>query len=140
MMMAAIMGAVAFQKGLGAVHSLAHPLSSIANLHHGTTNGILLPHVLEFNRACSESRLRDLALAMDLDVARQQDSEAAGVVIARVPKLLDEVGIPSHLAAFGVTHEMIPALAKKAMEDACHQLNPRPCTEADMAALYEQAL
>ena len=51
MMMAAMMGAVAFQKGLGAVHSLAHPLSSIAHLHHGTTNGILLPHVLEFNRS-----------------------------------------------------------------------------------------
>src|SRR5205807_4245272 len=52
--------------GLGAVHSLAHPLSSIAGLHHGTTNGILLPHVLEFNRMSCEDRLRDLALAMDL--------------------------------------------------------------------------
>jgi alcohol dehydrogenase class IV len=140
MMMAAIMGAVAFQKGLGAVHSLAHPLSSIANLHHGTTNGILLPHVLEFNRASSEGRLRDLALAMELDVAHQPAGEAAGAAIARVRVLLEEVGIPSHLAAFGVTREMIPALAKKAMEDACHQSNPRPCREADMAALYEQAL
>jgi alcohol dehydrogenase class IV len=137
MMMAAIMGAVAFQKGLGAVHSLAHPLSSIANLHHGTTNGILLPHVLEFNRPNCEDRLRDLALAMELDVSHQPAAEA---VIARVRSLLEEVGVPPHLAAFGVTREMIPALARKAMEDACHQLNPRPCTETDMAALYEQAL
>ncbi len=72
MMMAAMMGAVAFQKGLGAVHSLAHPLSSITNLHHGTTNGILLPHVLEFNRPVSEERLRDLAVAMELDGSQGQ--------------------------------------------------------------------
>src|SRR5579884_2120014 len=76
MMMAAIMGAVAFQKGLGAVHSLAHPLSSIANLHHGTANGILLPPVLEFNRLTSESRLRDIAVAMELDVLGLNAAEA----------------------------------------------------------------
>ncbi len=77
MMMAAMMGAVAFQKGLGAVHSLAHPLSSIANLHHGTTNGILLPHVLEFNLPVSEERLRDLARSMDLAGSQWSAAEAA---------------------------------------------------------------
>ena len=61
-------------------------------------------------------------------------------VIARVRELLDEVDIPPRLSAFGVTREMIPALARKAMEDACHLSNPRPCTEADMVALYEKAL
>lgn len=140
MMMSAIMGAVAFQKGLGAVHSLAHPLSSIANLHHGTTNGILLPAVLEFNRVISEGRLRDLALAMELDVAHLPVSQAASAAIERVRRLLNEVRIPDKLGALGITREMIPVLAKKAMEDACHQLNPRPCTEADMVALYEQSL
>jgi 4-hydroxybutyrate dehydrogenase len=140
MMMAAIMGAVAFQKGLGAVHSLAHPLSSIANLHHGTTNGILLPHVLEFNRSTSEERLRNLGLAMGLDVGQNSPSEAAAAVIERVRKLLKEVGIPDRLSALGVTREMIPALARKAMEDACHQLNPRPCRESDMVMLYARAL
>ncbi len=140
MMMAAIMGAVAFQKGLGAVHSLAHPLSSIANIHHGTANGILLPAVLDFNRLTSEERLRDLALAMDLDVARLTISQAASAAIERVRKLLKEVDIPERLSAYGITREMIPALAKKAMEDACHQLNPRPCTESDMIDLYERAL
>ncbi len=140
MMMAAIMGAVAFQKGLGAVHSLAHPLSSIANLHHGTTNGILLPAVLEFNRATSEDRLRDLALAMELDVARLAVSEAASAAIERIRGLLKEVDIPDRLSALGITREMVPTLARKAMEDACHQLNPRPCTQADMVALYERSL
>ena len=140
MMMAAMMGAVAFQKGLGAVHSLAHPLSSIANLHHGTANGILLPPVLEFNKLTSEERLRDLAIAMDLDAAGKSASEAADAAIERVRRLLKEVGIPDRLSAFGITREMIPALAKKAMEDGCRLLNPRPCSEADMVALYERSL
>jgi len=140
MMMAAMMGAVAFQKGLGAVHSLAHPLSSIANLHHGTANGILLPPVLEFNKLTSEERLRDIAVAMDLDVAGKSASEAADEAIERVRRLLKEVGIPDRLSAFGITREMIPALAKKAMEDGCRMLNPRPCSEADMVALYERSL
>ena len=140
MMMTAMMGAVAFQKGLGAVHSLAHPLSSIANLHHGTANGILLPPVLEFNRLTSEERLRDIAVAMELDVAGKSVSEAADEAIERVRRLLKEVGIPDRLSAFGITREMIPALAKKAMEDGCRMLNPRPCSEADMVALYERSL
>ena len=140
MLIAAMMGAVAFQKGLGAVHSLAHPLSSIANLHHGTSNGILLPHVLEFNRPASEDRLRDLAVAMEIGDCRASSTDAASALIARVRELLKEVGIPSTLGALGVTREMIPQLARKAMEDACHQSNPRPCTEADMTALYEKAL
>ncbi len=140
MMMAAMMGAVAFQKGLGAVHSLAHPLSSIAHLHHGTANGILLPHVLEFNRPVSEERLRDLARAMNLDGSQGSAADAPTALIARLRELLPEVGIPRTLGALGVTREQIPLLATKAMEDACHQSNPRPCTEADMIALYQKAL
>ncbi len=140
MMMAAMMGAMAFQKGLGAVHSLAHPLSSVANLHHGTTNGILLPHVLEFNRTTSEGRLRDLAIAMEIDGSGGTAGQAATALIQRLRQLLPEVSIPSTLGALGITRDLIPLLARKAMEDACHQSNPRPCTEADMIALYEKAL
>jgi len=95
---------------------------------------------LEFNRLTSEERLRDLGLAMDLDVARLPASEAASAAIARTRELLKDVDIPPRLSAYGITREMIPPLARKAMEDACHLLNPRPCTEADMAALYERAL
>ena len=139
MMIAAMMGAVAFQKGLGAVHSLAHPLSSVAHLHHGTTNGILLPHVLEFNRATSEGRLRDLAVTMEIANSHEPVAEAAAALIARLHKLLEEVEIPTTLGALGVKRGLIPVLAKKAMEDACHQLNPRPCAESDMLSLYEKA-
>jgi 4-hydroxybutyrate dehydrogenase len=139
-MMASLMGAVAFQKGLGVVHSLAHPLSSIAGLHHGTTNGVLLPYVLEFNRTVVEDRIRDLAVAMELDVSGLSVHDAATAAISRVRELLREVGVPEHLSALGIRQDMIPALSAKAMEDACHALNPRPCTLSDMAALYEAAL
>jgi 4-hydroxybutyrate dehydrogenase len=140
MMMASVMGAVAFQKGLGVVHSLAHPLSSIAGLHHGTTNGVLLPYVLEFNRTVVEDRIRDLAIAMDLKVSGLSVHDAATAAISHVRDLLSAVAVPQHLAALGIRQEMIPALSTKAMEDACHLLNPRPCTASDMTALYEAAL
>ena len=140
LMMASVMGAVAFQKGLGVVHSLAHPLSSIAGLHHGTTNGVLLPYVLEFNRTVVEDRIRDLAVAMELNVSGLSVHDAATAAINRVRELLGEVGVPEHLSALGIRQEMIPALSAKAMEDACHTLNPRPCTLSDMTALYQAAL
>ena len=65
MMMAAIMGAVAFQKGLGATHSLAHPLSTVAGMHHGAANAVMLPFVIEFNRPVAAERLRELASRLD---------------------------------------------------------------------------
>ena len=83
---------------------------------------------------------RDLAIAMELDAAQGSAAEAATALIARVRKLLPEVGIPATLGALGVTRDLIPLLARKAMEDACHQSNPRPCTETDMMSLYEKAL
>lgn len=140
MMMASMMGAVAFQKGLGVTHSLAHPLSSIAGLHHGTTNGVLLPYVLEFNRSVAEDRLRDLAATMGLNISSLSVHDAASAAIDRVRQLLKEIGVPEHLSALGIRREMIPALSAKAMEDACHTLNPRPCTASDMTSLYEAAL
>ena len=140
MMMASMMGAVAFQKGLGVTHSLAHPLSSVAGLHHGTTNGVLLPHVLEFNREASGERLRDLAIAMQLDNGQMSTREAGTAAIQAIQQLLDQVGIPAHLSALGITRAMIPELSRRAMQDACHLLNPRACTERDMTALYERAL
>jgi 4-hydroxybutyrate dehydrogenase len=140
MMMASMMGAVAFQKGLGVTHSLAHPLSSVAGLHHGTTNGILLPHVLEFNRSVSKDRLRDLAMAMHIVSGPVSMQDAGTALIEAIRHLLKEVGIPDRLSALGIRREMVPELSQKAMEDACHLLNPRPCTREDMTALYERAL
>ncbi len=131
MMMAAIMGAVAFQKGLGATHSLAHPLSTIAGMHHGTANAVMLPFVMEFNRAAAFQRLA--AVAEMLEVT---DIDGA---IERVRELNRTCGIAPRLRDYDVSEAMLPALADKAIEDGCHQLNPRPCTREDLLSLYRQA-
>jgi alcohol dehydrogenase class IV len=125
MMMASIMGAVAFQKGLGAVHSLAHPLSSDCGMHHGTSNAVLLPVVLEYNEPVVSRRIKELF--GDADAADQ--IRALNVRLNIAPRLRD----------YGVTEEILPELADKAIEDGCHQNNPRPCTREDLLALYRAA-
>jgi alcohol dehydrogenase class IV len=129
MMMASLMGAIAFQKGLGAVHSLAHPLSSDFGMHHGTSNALLLPIVLEFNRPAVAQRLDELAAQF-----------GGGDIVERVRDLNRRVGIAPRLRDYGVTEAALPALADKAFQDGCHQLNPRSCTREDLLALYSAAL
>jgi alcohol dehydrogenase class IV len=140
MMAAAMMGAVAFQKGLGTVHSLAHPLSTVAGLHHGLTNAILLPHVMRFNMSVVLDRLVDLAAALGVDTRSLTPHNAAEAAVAAIEKLNADIGIPRRLSEVGVTAEMIPVMVPKAMEDGCHQCNPRLTVAADMEALYRQAL
>jgi 4-hydroxybutyrate dehydrogenase len=140
MMAASMMGAVAFQKGLGTVHSLAHPLSTVAGLHHGLTNAILLPHVMRFNMSAVLDRLVDLAAALGVDTRSMSPHRAAEAAVAAIEKLNADIGIPQRLGEVAVTAEMIPVMVPKAMEDGCHQCNPRPTTAADMEALYRQAL
>lgn len=140
MLAAAMMGAVAFQKGLGTVHSLAHPLSTVAGLHHGLTNGILLPHVMRFNLPVVRDRLVDLAGALDVDTRSVSADEAAQAAIAAIERLNADIGIPKRLSDAGVKAEMIPLMVPKAMEDGCHLLNPRPTKAEDMEALYRAAL
>jgi 4-hydroxybutyrate dehydrogenase len=125
MMMASIMGAVAFQKGLGAVHSLAHPLSSDCGMHHGTANAVLLPAVLEYNEPVVVQRIKDLF----------GNSNAAHQIRA----LNERLNIARRLRDYGVTEEILPKLADKAIEDGCHQNNPRPCTREDLLAIYRMA-
>jgi 4-hydroxybutyrate dehydrogenase len=126
MMMASIMGAVAFQKGLGAVHSLAHPLSTDYGMHHGTSNAVLLPVVLEYNAPAVAGRLRDLFA----------EGDAAGLI----RRLNERLGIAPRLRDYGVKESALPALADKAIQDGCHQNNPRVCTREDLLALYQEAL
>jgi alcohol dehydrogenase class IV len=128
MMMASLMGAIAFQKGLGAVHSLAHPLSSDCGMHHGTANAVLLPVVLEFNRPAVAGRLADLEAQF-----------GGGEIAAQVRDLNRRLGIAARLRDYGVAEAALPALADKAIQDGCHQLNPRPCTREDLLALYRAA-
>lgn len=140
MMIASMMGAVAFQKGLGATHSLAHPLSSVAGLHHGLANAVMLPHVMRFNLAAVRERLADLAAALGVDTRTMSCDEAALSALSEIEKLTADIGIPKRLRDLGVSQDMIPTMAAKAMQDGCQLLNPRPCTPEDMDALYRQAL
>lgn len=127
MMIAAMMGAIAFQKGLGAVHSLAHPLSSEFGMHHGTSNAVLLPVVLEFNRSSVPDRFRDLEHELGKDI------------VACTQELNEICGISPRLRDYKIPEDALPTLARKAFEDACHFLNPRPCTQEDLLALYRKA-
>ena len=118
MMKAAMMGAVAFQKGLGACHSLAHPLSSENNLYHGLANALCLPAVVAFNGDLAQERIKDVAVALGMAPSTQ------GLVEGLV-KLRASLGLPSGLRAEGVTDAHLEKLADKAIEDACHRSNPR---------------
>ena len=131
MMKAAMMGAVAFQKGLGVCHSLAHPLSSEKNLHHGLANALCLPAVVDFNNVAVPDRIERVRRTVDLTATSLSNALRA---------LREQIGLPSGLSAEGVTKADVPKLADKAMEDACHRLNPRAVTRDDMVKLYELSL
>jgi 4-hydroxybutyrate dehydrogenase len=131
MMKAAMMGAVAFQKGLGACHSLAHPLSSEKGMHHGLANALCLPAVVDFNEAAAPVALERVRVTLD---------PSAKTCAQAVRDLRVRVGLPQGLGAEGVTESDIPKLADKAFEDACHRYNPRPVTRDDLAALYRASL
>jgi alcohol dehydrogenase class IV len=131
MMKAAMMGAVAFQKGLGACHSLAHPLSSEKGLHHGLANALCLPAVVDFNEDVAHARL-DRVRAI-LDPAAKSCGEALRALRARL-------GLPGGLGAEGVAEADIAKLADKAFEDACHRCNPKPVTRDGLAGLYRASL
>ncbi len=131
MMKAAMMGAVAFQKGLGVCHSLAHPLSSEKDMHHGLANALCLPAVMDFNNVAVPDRVERVRRALDVTATSLSNAIRA---------LREKVGLPTGLAAEGVTKGDIAKLADKAMEDACHRSNPRPCTRDDMVKLYELSL
>lgn len=134
MMIASLMGAVAFQKGLGVVHSLAHPLSSLLDTHHGLANAINLPYGMAFNIPGSEAKFRKIARTLDLI-----DETGAGLV-NYLHELNARVGIPARLREIGVKEEHLDVLADLAIADFAHPNNPRPVTRTDFKNLYEQAL
>ena len=130
MLKAAMMGAVAFQKGLGACHSLAHPLSSEHGVHHGLANALCLPAVVHFNAGVAGERLGRVAVLLG------GKPDADGCVDA-LRELRARLGLPGGVAAAGVPRGNLDRLADLAFQDACHALNPRACTRDDLRALYE---
>ncbi|HBU16529.1 MAG: 4-hydroxybutyrate dehydrogenase [Rhodobacteraceae bacterium GWE1_64_9] len=129
MMTCALEGAMAFQKGLGAVHALTHPLGAIRalNLHHGTLNAVLMPAVLRFNRSVIGAKWEVLA--------RRMGGEPDAVIAA----LNRRIGMPSGLGAMGVTEAMMEAVSQDALKDHCHGTNPRIATQAEYLEILRQS-
>ena len=134
MMIASLMGAVAFQKGLGVVHSLAHPLSSLLDTHHGLANAVNLPYGIRFNIAGFEERFTKIAKALHLQ------EESGEAVVNHLFNLNKQIGLPTTLEAIGVKAEHIETLSDLAFADFCHPNNPKPVTREDFKNLYQEAL
>ncbi len=139
MAVASMTGALAFQKGLGAVHSLAHQLSTEADVPHGIANSILLPHVMRFNRSHAAEDLALIARGLGEKIDSLSAGEAAEQACASVARLASEIGVSGRLRDVGVREDQIPIMAEKAVSDWCHPFNPRPCSLTDMVALYRAA-
>ena len=134
MMAAATMGAVAFQKGLGAVHSLSHPLGAVYGTHHGLLNAVLLPYVLTFNREAIESRLARLSAYLGLE------KTGFDGVMAWLLDLRREIGIPDNLKAVGIDDGKVATIARAALKDPTAPTNPVALSEAALADLLRKAL
>ena len=136
MLMASMMGAIAFQKDLGAVHSCAHALSTVADLHHGLANGVMIDHVMRFNRPACAARLAELGRVAGVP----QNRDPAQSFVDWLTDLKNEIGIPARLGAVGIDRTQIARLSDAAFQDGCHATNPRPCTRADFEQLFAEAL
>ena len=141
MMSASMQGAMAFQKGLGAVHSLSHSLGGAdPRLHHGTLNAMFLPAVVRFNAAADgiqrERRLQRMAHAMGLP-----GCDAAGTEVAEALREMNaRLGLPPGLAALGVTPALFDRIIDGAMKDHCHKTNPRIATRDDYWRILEASM
>ncbi len=134
MMMASLQGGLTFQKGLGAVHSMSHPLGGLKEpvLHHGTLNAVILPAVLRFNRSHAAAKMETLERAV---------GAAPGEDLATfIGRLNAAVGLPPSLRAMGVTDDVIPRMIEGAIADHSTGTNPRPVGREDFAALFADAM
>jgi alcohol dehydrogenase class IV len=134
MLVASLMGAVAFQKGLGVVHSLAHPLSSLLDTHHGLANAVNIPYGMEFNIPGSESKFKRIAQTLELKETTGQ------AVVKYLFDLNSQINIPHKLREIGVKQEHLDTLSDLALADFAHPNNPRPVSRKDFKSLYEKAL
>jgi len=134
MMMAATEGAMAFSKGLGAVHAMSHACGADQNLrlHHGTLNAVLLPTILDFNRDHVENKYTRLNAAFGI--------EPSADPAEFIRKLNAELNLPANLAEMGVSLDSLNSLAAHAAKDVCTFTNPRPAAEAEYLQLFETAL
>jgi alcohol dehydrogenase len=134
MMASSLMGATAFQKGLGAIHALSHPVGVKLDAHHGLLNAIVMPYVLVHNEAAIAERISRLSAYLGLD-----DASPRGF-LSRVLALREAIGIPHTLADIGVQPEHVDELSKMAAVDVTAGGNPVPVDEASLAGLYRKCI
>lgn len=134
MLIASLMGAVAFQKGLGVVHSLAHPLSSLLDTHHGLANAVNIPYGMEFNVEGFEDKFKRIAQVLGIKDGTGKD------VVNYLFDMNSKVAIPNRLREIGVKQEHIETLADLAIADFAHPNNPKPVSREDFKKLYTKAL
>jgi alcohol dehydrogenase class IV len=134
MMAASLMGATAFQKGLGAMHSLSHPCSANLNTHHGLTNAVVMPYVLSWNRPALGAKMQRLAAYLDLP------QHSFNGVLDWILELRNTIAVPDTLSELGVTPEHAQAFAQQAFDDPSTGGNPIPVTVADFAQLYRNCI
>lgn len=134
MMMAALHGGLTFQKGLGAVHAMSHPLGGLQEprLHHGTLNAVILPAVLRFNESHTGDKYAELRRVLGLEPGADLSAYIAG--------LNARIGLPANLREMGVTDEVIPAMVEGALVDHTAATNARPVSRADFEALFAEAM
>jgi len=140
LLVAAAMGAVAFQKDLGVVHSLAHPLSTLCGMHHGLANALCLVASMKFCAARKPGLYRRVGVACGLEVQRCPAAEADLRTIAFLAEFLARLGLKGRLREHGADPAKLEALADQAFEDPCHRTNAVPVTRADLHQLYLETL
>ena len=140
MLVAAAMGAVAFQKDVGVVHSLAHPLSSICGMHHGLANALCLVAGMEFCAERKPGLYRRVGIACGLDVMKCSGGEADRQTIAFIGDFLASLGLNTKLREHGVKPELLDVLVAQAVDDPCHKTNAVPVTTEDFRRLYLEVL
>jgi alcohol dehydrogenase class IV len=140
MLVAAAMGAIAFQKDLGTTHSLAHPLSTVCGLHHGLANALCLIAVMRFNAERKPGIYRRIGIACGQNVMDASDAEADAKTIGFLAQFLAGIGLASRLRDHGVTETHIDELSAQAWEDPCHKTNVIPVMKEDLRRLYLSVL
>ena len=131
MMMAALMGGMCLQKALGGAHAMATPLGEL-HLHHGTLIGILLPHILRFNKGHADAAYSDLREAMNVPVGQELHEW--------MTEFVAKLGLPTSLGELNVQEELLPKIAEKAALDHLSATNPRPAEADDYLQLLKDAM
>lgn len=141
MAMASLSAGIAFSNAiLGATHAMTHQVDGLLDHHHGETNASILPHVMEFNLSANPHKFGTMAEALGKNIHGLSSTAAAALSITAINELLDDIGLAKGLAEFGIKEEMINALSKNALNDACLVTNPRAASLQDIENIFYRAL